>query len=104
MKINLLNLKNFKFRNFKEEIDFFSNFRDISLSFVLLLSWFNWIGKMWSIGVMKGKTPRKTRPNAKLSVSGDGFIIKIGLRSFPYMFRSRETHFNLRTYDHESFC
>ena len=35
-----------KFRNFKEEIDFFFNFRDIRSSFVLLLSWFNWIGKM----------------------------------------------------------
>ena len=81
MKINLLYLKYFKFRNFKEEINFFSNFRDISLSFVLLLSWFNWIGKMWRIGVMRGKT----RPDAKLSVSGDDFIIKIGLRSFPYM-------------------
>ena len=39
----------------EEEIDFFFNFRDISSSFVLLLSWFNWIGKMWIIGVMRGK-------------------------------------------------
>ena len=31
---------------------------------------------MWIIGVMRGKT----RPNAKLSVSEDAFIIKSGLR------------------------
>ena len=48
------------------------NFRDISSSFVLLLSWFNLIGKMWIIGVTRGKT----RSNAKLSVSEDAFITK----------------------------
>ena len=59
-------LKNFKLRNFKEEIDFFFNFRDISLSFVLLLSWVNWIGKMWISMVTRGE-------KGKLSLSEDAF-------------------------------
>ena len=46
------------------------------MSFVLLLSWLNWIGKMWIIGVMRGKT----RSNGKLSLSKDALIIKTGLR------------------------
>ena len=50
------------------------NFRDIILSFVLLLSWFNWIGKMWIVEAMRGKT----RSNAKLSVSENAFIIETG--------------------------
>ena len=63
-----------KFRNFKEEIDFFFNFRDRSSSFVLLLSWLNWIGKMWNLGVTRGKT----WSNAKLNLSEDAFIIETG--------------------------
>ena len=70
----------FKFRNFKEEIDFFFNFRDIRSSFALLLSWFNWTGKMWIIGAGIGVTRGKTGSNAKISVSEDAFITKTGSR------------------------